>query len=208
MKVTLKPKATTAAAPAVKTATKKAVQHTGPVIGRQNYDRKVQHVGSRIPTASLMKKALGLSIAALPKTGYLLVHGDKPGILISEVKWDGTDVYQRTDRKQGALFGSLAALNSTKNPGFKAEIIDRPELLKRLTKFNRVVQCQRVSDESIHTVALLNSQADPYCAAVEVQGKNLIPMVLEPVAAYNAKPEQYKSFKDVKTPIGAFLPKH
>jgi hypothetical protein len=190
------------------------LRHAGPtadnrhgrpdVITKQTFDRKVMYVGRRIRVASIKTKALGTSIPRLKETGYLLVHGDKPGLLIHEVKWDGKDVYQRANMNK---FGSLAALNSTKHPGYRAEIIDRQELIKRLAKHPRIVECKLMDDDSEHVIALLNKNGDPYVAGIEIVNGKIVPRNLEPPRPCNkdAKGVRFVDFRDVKMSLTRFL---
>ncbi len=170
------------------------------VITRVNFDEKVMYVGRRIRTAAIKHKALGLDIPRLTKQGFLIVHGDKPGLLIHEVRWDGNDIYQRD-----AKIGSLAALNSTKHEGYRAEIVDLHEVMRRARKVNHVVDCVNVATKQSHRIALLNKNGDPYVAGLEFRGSHLHAINLEPRAPYNDARVQFHQYVDVKIDIGRFL---
>lgn len=170
------------------------------VITRQLFDNKVMYVGRRIRTASIKHQTVGKEIPKLSEIGYLIVHGDKPGLLIHEVRWDGKDIYQR-----GGRVGSLQALNSTKHKGYHAEIVDRHELIRRAQKFNRIVECKNVKTEETHRVALLNRNGDPYVAGIEVIKGKLVPINLEPKASYNDPKVQFEAYKDLKVAFHRFM---
>lgn len=176
------------------------------VVTKAVFDRKVMYVGRRVRTASIRSKTLGLDIPKLTEKGYLIVHGDKPGLIIHEVMWDGEDMYRR-DTAKGSKFGSLKALNSTKHAAFRAEIIDKDELIRRAIKRNHVVQACLVDDASEHTVALLNDNGHPYVAAIEINHGHIQPRNMEPPRPYNrhAKGVRFTSYKDVKTEARRFL---
>lgn len=172
------------------------------VITRKIFDKKVMYVGRRIRTASIRAKTVGHSIPRLKDIGYLIVHGDKPGLLIREVKWDGKDVYCCNGK-----YGVLSALNSTKHKGYHAEIVSRTELIHRLGKFHRIVQCRLMDDSSRHTIALLNKNGDPYVAGVEMVNGKLTPRNLEPPRPYNKHAEgvRYTDYRDMKMSMARFL---
>lgn len=176
------------------------------VITKRNFDTGVMYVGRRIRSAAIRHQALGVDLPHLREDGFLIVKGDKPGILIHPVKWDGEEIYQRTDTKGGARFGTLKALNSTHHKGYRAEIIDEDELRARLIKKNHIVKVKNVKTDKTHTVALLNNFGELYIAGVEVHGKKLVPINMEPKAHYNKPDVQYVEPTDVKMDVKKFLP--
>jgi hypothetical protein len=176
------------------------IGNTVNAIGRASFDAKVMYVGCRIPTAIIRAKALGLSVPTKMQQGYLLVKGDKPGLLVHPVKWDGKDVYQR-----GNMLGSVSALNATKNKEFKAEVVSLQALLAKAVKYNRVVQCRHLLDGNIKQVALLNDNGELYVAGIERTGTTYTVWNMEPPASYNDKKVRFTDFKDLKVNIRTFL---
>lgn len=178
------------------------VKKPGSVIVRSNFDDRVMYVGRRIRVATIKAKALGTPIPfrqmSLP--GVLVVTGDKPGVLLRPVMWDGKDVYCRLN-----VFGSLQALNSSGNPKFKAEILTVQQLLKRARAFNKAV-IVTTEDNKERTYVLLNSIGDLYVGAIRFVKGAFTAVTLEPVAAYNKKcPTRFKTYKDASASVASLL---
>ncbi len=172
------------------------------VITRGSFDSGVMFVGRRVRTADIRSKALGLTLPPIKQMqpAFLVVSGDKPGILVHPVRWDGTDVYQR-----GQVVGSLKALNSTKHVAFKAEIDTEAGMVKRALSKNQVVSCTCKADGKRYTVALLNANGDLYVAGIYYAKGALRVLNMEPVAHYNAPEVQFVDYKDETVSARAFL---
>lgn len=192
MKVTVKP--------SIKTV--KVSQ--GTVITRPVFDTKVTYVGCRVATSAVMKKALGLDVRHCTQPGFLVVSGDKPGILLRKVKWDGKDVYMN----EAGHFGSLKALNAVPDGRIKAQVLTEAELLAELTKVNRVISATSIKDGKEYKFAILNGKiSDIYIAGVRRTAAGLEVRQIEPKARYNAAVVQYRDFREVSQPAKAFLAK-
>lgn len=181
MKLLLKQKV----ARAEKPAPAKPASKGGPVITTTEFDNRVMYVGRRIRVANIRSKTLGLSIPKLTQVGYLVVKGDKPGLLVHEVKWDGQDLYSRKVEKGALLFGSLAALNSTKHKGYEAKILDKSALVDLAVKTNQVRRVTHCESGKHHTVALLNKWEESYVCGLEVHGTGITPMNMEHKGPWN-----------------------
>lgn len=177
-------------------AAKKAPASKGVVdkntINTELFDKHVIYVGKGMRMTDIRKSACGRSTSKLTQDGFLVVRGDKPGMLVHPVKWDGKDVYKRGD-----AFGSMIALNSSANKQFRSEIISKTEMLKRLKANNKVVDLNRVETGKRVTVALFGGIEDPYFAGVTVERGRLRVLNMEPVAHYNKPPVQFNDPKEV-----------
>jgi hypothetical protein len=169
-------------------------------ITRSNFDKWVMYVGNRVRTNAIAAKAVGVTIPKLTKKGFLLVTGDKPGVLLHPVTWDGKNVY----RRETGEFGTLEALNGTSNKRFKAEIITDEELVERAEEYDKVAEVTRQSDGEKFVVALLNSPKSKYFAGVRVEGDNILALNMEPVEDYNRTTVQYVA-KELKSSAKKFF---
>lgn len=168
-------------------------------IGRQNVDRWVMYIGKRVRTGSVLRKSLGTKIPELKKPGYLYIKGNKPGLLVHPVRWDGSDVYHRDE-----LYGSLGAINKAQ-PALSAEVLSFDDLIERARKVNHLMEVEHVLDGRHYTVALLNNWGDDYVAGLaNVDGKLRV-LNMEHPARHNKKAVQYKTVRDVKDNITKFL---
>ncbi len=181
--------------------------HSGTVISKSVFDDGVMYVGRRVKVSAIRMKALGLDIPKLEQTGYLVVKGVKPGMLVHEVKWDGKDLYAR---KSGTAmtYGSLAALNSTKQKGFEAEIVSAAELQARAVKFNQVKTVTHAVSGRKHDVALLNRWDESYVVGLESAGHGKFRVLnMEHKQPWNdhAKHVRYENPVDSNTTAKAYL---
>ena len=180
-------------------------------ITKRNVDNELMYVGQRVPTRSIVLKTIGLAIPALPKHGYLLVHGDKPGILLHEVQWDGKGVYARETEKGSTKYGSLQAMNGTEHKHFAAEILTEEELFARARKFDKVLEIERASDGKKFAVAMLFEFGKPYAPAIGFDAqKHLFILNTEPLRPYNARyPNvRFHNAKPIKSKAAAFIAAH
>ena len=176
----------------------RAQSDTDLILGRSNFDSKVQYVGSRIRTNSILVKSQGKDLSKCDHPGYLVVAGDKPGTIISKVQWDKQDVYCRDK-----LGGSLSALNAAR---LKAEILTDGELVKRAVQFNKVIEVEHVKTKELVRVALLNNFGELYVAGVSVTASGALKLYnMEPPAHYNKTDVQYVKPKDLTISAKKFL---
>ncbi len=169
---------------------------TAPTIGKKNVDRYVQYVGTRVAVAVIADKVGRMPVpSALKHEGYLLVKGNKPGLLVHPVKYDG-DIYKRDN-----IFGSVAELNKVK--GMSAEIVSKTELIARAKKFNKSIEVTRLSDGKRIKVALLNGFGEQYVAGLNMSEHRVENM--EHVETHNKKAVQYEGHKDILAlPVSKF----
>ena len=132
-----------------------------------------------------------MPIPRMSETGFLLVTGDKPGVLVHRVQWDGMDVYQRDN-----LFGSLKALNSTKGKNFTAAIVSRKALVQQALKLGQFVSVRSVKNDTRHEAALLNDWKEPYVAAVTITAEGKLAVLnMEHPKDYNRVATHYEKDK-------------
>lgn len=190
LKINLKKKAE-------KPAKKSEVKASKNVITAENFHAGSMYVGRKIPTGKIRAAAVGLAVPSLPHTGYLILHGDKPGILVLNVKHDGENIYSHTGDDGVKRYGSVKAINGLERKGFYAEFTDLAGLKALAKKFGKAATVTRVSDDAEFKVALLNSAGDQYVAALAKTDDGLEPMVLEHPEAWNNKDTQYRFGKDI-----------
>lgn len=187
-----------------KTATENGIKED--VVKRNEADKYVMYVGNRVKTSAIVSKVIGAKKPTkfdLP--GFLIVRGDKPGMIARQVRWDGKDLYACKTEDGGILYGLLSALNNTKNAKFKAEIITLGELMKRALQFNRVIEVTKAATGKRHQVALLNPFGELYVVGLEPKQGRVVLHNMEPPANYNKKPVQYTDPKDMRVDIAKFL---
>jgi hypothetical protein len=167
------------------------------VLVKSQVDRYVGYVGHRVPTAAIVAKIIGLPIPRrLNSHGYLVVTGDKPGILVHEVRTDDdANFYQRVE---GGLYGSVDALNASGNKGFKAEIVDKLDLLNRAKKLNKPTELTCVKSGERVKVFLLNPLGEQYFAGITMRNNKLVVLNMEGREPWNKKDVQYVDPKAIK----------
>lgn len=199
MKLNLKTKKNKKAPKAEITKPSKApTKASGHVITAANFHGGDFYVGVKIPTATIRKAALGLAIPKMPHAGFLVIHGDKPGILFRAVHHDGSNFYSHKGDDGVEKFGCIEAINSLERKEFYAEFTDIAGLKALAKKIGKAVEVTRVSDKAVFKVALLNSMGDQYVGALAKTAKGVEPMVLEHRAAWNKPKVQYDFGKELK----------
>ncbi len=177
----------------------------GPVILKSQADRYETYVGTRIPTAAILKQVIGQPLPKrLTEDGYLVVRGDKPGILVRPVEHDEDGNMYRV--KDTQLYGSVEALNSTDHKGFKSEIVDKHELMARARKFDQFFEVTRVKTEERVKVWLLNNHGEQYVAGLTVTPHGRLQVLnMESPETWNKKDVQYNDWKAMKGNFNAFF---
>jgi hypothetical protein len=151
------------------------------VLSRGQCDRWSTYCGRRVPTGRIVAKVIGSPVPKkLDKTGYLLVSGDKPGLLIREVRHDG-DFYQI---KSSGLYGSVKALNSLNRKGFKAELVSAQDLIARAKKANLAYELTNVATKKRKVYWLLNSMGDQYVVGIRAKDGHLYVYNIEHPSAH------------------------
>jgi hypothetical protein len=156
-----------------------------PTIESGTFDSKAMYSGKRVPKTAIRAAAVGKEIGALDQHGFLLLKGNKPGVIILEVKHDAKgDIYTR--KHTGVdLYGSVSAINATAGESLEAEIVDAAGLFKQLKKLHTVMTLTQKSSGKKFKVALLNPFSDPYVAGVYVANEKVHIVNMEHPASFN-----------------------
>ena len=159
-----------------------------------------------MPKAEIVRKVAAMPVPKrLTEHGYLLVHGDKPGMLIREVQHD-TDFNFYRNAGSGT-YGSVDAINALGHKGLKAEIVSRKELLDRARKFGKFMSLHHQSTDGRVKVWLLNSFGDQYVVGVtNSHGKVKVVNIEHPTAHNSENPAvRYDDPKVLKGNFSAFF---
>ena len=175
------------------------------LITRSTADRHMAFVGIRVPRGSIIKKVVGSKIPKLTHEGFLLIHGDKPGLLVRTVRHDAAKEFYVYQNGAKPAYGKVSALNSTDNKKFHAEIVGPLEVLKRAKKFGKCVQAKNVGSKKIVVVFLLNSMGDKYIAGVTKANGRVVVVNMEHPSQFNQPKDQYVDFKDKEESFDAFF---
>jgi len=173
----------------------KTAKVEGPTITVENFDCYLGYVGKKVPTATIRKEAVGLVIPKLPQHGYLVIAGDKPGILVHAVKHNG-DIYERFEGDT-KVYGSLNALNGIEHDGFSGEFLTTDELVARAKKLGKAAKVMRRADKQEFSVNFLNSPGDSYVGGITRVGGKFTTLNMEPPRPYNKKGVQFDTKADI-----------
>jgi hypothetical protein len=193
-----------------KTQKKPAQSKVASKISRDIYDKHALIVLPRAPLTKVLGAVRGRQIPAnaLTKRAFLITKGPKAserGCYVSEVLWDGKDLYSRKNAKGKTIYGSLKALNEVGVEGFSAAIVSGPEIAKMAKSKGEVVTVKHRSEDEDITVALLNSFGDRFVGGVmKVDGK-LRAVTMEHPTSKNTKEVQYDNPRHVKKDKSRFL---
>lgn len=165
-------------------------------ITADNFDGGIMYLGDKIPTGSIRKEAIGLEVPKKLHAGYLVVEGDKPGLAVHPVLWDGKDRYKRVTRLGETKYGSIKAINDTCEKRLVAHVLSLDELKARAAKMAKAVEATRRSDDHRFKVLLLAPTSQTCFAGIAVVKGKLRVLNMEPPRPNNDKELQFVDFAD------------
>lgn len=149
---------------------KKAALAQGAVtITSENFDSGIMYLGSNVPTASIRKESIGLEVPKGLKPAFLVVQGDKPGLAVHPIMFDGKDRYKRVTRLGATVYGSIKSINGNSNKHLKVEVLDLEGLKARAKKMGTAVEATRRSDDVRFRVLLLAPPSQTCYAGLTVR---------------------------------------
>jgi hypothetical protein len=160
-------------------------------INAENFDSGIMYLGDKIPTASIRKEAIGLEVPKKLVAGFLVVEGDKPGLAVHPVLWDGEDRYKRVTRLGKTVYGSLESINNTCGDRLNAEVLTVDELKARAKKIGKAIEAKRRSDDKQFKVLLLAPPEQTCFAGITIRKGHVEVLNMEPVRPNNDKELQF-----------------
>lgn len=181
------------------------VKAAKPGIGASNVDVSIAYVSRKF-----RKSVIARELAKLPvgkkrvEDGFLLVAGDKPGMQVHPVKWDGYDFYGREIRPGVVKYGRISALNRIRR-GFSVAVVSLTYLVSLAVKFNKCVRVTKV-DGTQTRLCLINSIGSVYVAAFTEENGKWIPRTWEKSGYFNhGYPYRFTDYSDEKIAVKPLL---